>query len=111
MLNLKKLHRGFTLLEIVIALFVLSVGMLGSTAMVLRGQHEARETNFESIAAMLAQTMADRMRANIQGVNSGAYDKLDSGVANPGCITTGCDSDSIAAYDSCLLYTSDAADE
>ena len=100
MLRLQKIQRGFSLLEVVIALFVLSVGMLGSTAMVLRGQNEARETNYESIASMLAQTMADRMRANIQGVNSGAYDGLNSGIANPGCIATGCNSNEIAAYDS-----------
>ena len=101
MMKLKR-NRGFTLLEVMIALFVLSVGMLGSTAMMLRGQTEATKTNYSSTATQLASTMAEMMRSNITGVDAGAYNALNSTVADPGCISTGCSAANIAAYDGYL---------
>lgn len=98
MMKLKR-NRGFTLLEVMIALFVLSVGMLGSTAMMLRGQTEATKINYSSTATQLASTMAEMMRSNITGVEAGAYNGLDSTVADPGCISTGCSAANIATYD------------
>jgi type IV pilus assembly protein PilV len=98
MMKLNK-NRGFSLLEVMIALFVLSVGMLGSTAMMLRGQTEATKTNYSSTATQLASTMAEMMRSNITGVNAGAYNSLDSSVADPACISSGCSAAEIAAYD------------
>ena len=88
---------GFTLIEIMIALFVLSVGVLGTTALLLRGQFEARQDNYASTAAMLAQGMADRMRANIQGVYANDYDALNSHMSSPGCIASGCGSTTLVA--------------
>lgn len=97
---LKRKNHGFTLLEVMIALFVLSVGMLGSTAMILRGQAEATKTNYDAIASELSSTMTEMMRSNIAGVEAGSYDALDSGAVDPGCAATGCDSANIALYDS-----------
>ncbi len=97
---MNKKNRGFTLLEVMIALFVLSVGMLGSSAMMLRGQTEAVKTNYDAIAAQMAQSVAEMMRANITGVEGGSYDSLTSHAPNPGCITTGCDANNMALYDS-----------
>jgi type IV pilus assembly protein PilV len=56
--------RGFTLLEILIAMVVLSIGMLGVAALQgvgLRSNHGAYLT---SQASLLAYDMADRIRAN-----------------------------------------------
>lgn len=97
---LKRKNHGFTLLEVMIALFVLSVGMLGSTAMILRGQTEATKTNAEAIAVQMSSSMAEMMRSNITGVEAGDYDALNSGAADPGCILTGCTAAQIATYDS-----------
>lgn len=55
---------GFTLLEVLIALVVLSIGLLGIAALQsvgLRGSHSAYLT---SQASLLAYDMADRIRAN-----------------------------------------------
>jgi len=73
-----KKSRGFTLLEVMIASFVLSVGMLGSTAMMLRGLQQADNTNYEGVAAQTAMNMAERMRGNIQGQgkDGSVYDNL-----------------------------------
>ena len=100
MMNMKS--RGFTLIEVMIALFVLSVGMLGSTAMMLRGQREAVKVNHDGTAMQLASNMAERIRSNVSGVSQNAYDALVAGQPNPGCISTGCSALNRATYDSYL---------
>ena len=97
---LKNKNHGFTLLEVMIALFVLSVGMLGSTSMILRSQTEATKTNSEAIAMQMSSNMAEMMRSNITAVEAGDYNALDSGAVAPGCISAGCNASQIATYDS-----------
>ncbi len=67
---------GFTLMEVMIASFVLAVGMLGSTAMMMRGAGVSKEIKYDSIAAQVATNMAERMRGNIEVVELGGYDNL-----------------------------------
>ena len=92
--------QGFTLVEVMIALFVLSVGLLGSTAMIHNGRAIAKNTNYDSMASQMASSVAEMMRSNITGVAEGSYNALNSHVANPGCIVTGCTADNMAKYDS-----------
>ena len=84
-----KRQQGFTLMEVMLAAFVLSVGMLGSTAMVLRGMEQADQTNAEGLAAQSAINMAERLRSNIraQGKSGSFYDNL---VADPNSTVTEC---------------------
>lgn len=53
---------GFSLLEVLIALVVLSVGLLGLAAMQVRGLAYNHEAHVRSQATMLAYDMMDRMR-------------------------------------------------
>lgn len=65
--------RGFTLLEVLIALLVLSIGLLGLAALqtvTLKANHSAY---FRSQATFLAYDMMDRMRANRNAAVSGDY--------------------------------------
>jgi len=96
----RKRNSGFTLIEVLIAMFVLSVGMLGSTALMLQGRAEALKTNYEARAMQLALGIAEQMRANIAGVTSGAYDNVATPVADPNCIATSCSVANMAVYDS-----------
>ncbi len=96
----RKNQKGFSLIEVMIALFVLSVGMLGSSAMVLQAKQVALRTNYDATAAQLAQSMAEMMRSNVSGINGGNYNNLSSHAASPGCITTGCNAADRVAYDS-----------
>jgi len=99
-IGILKKQGGFTLMEVMIASFVLAVGMLGSTAMMLRGHQEAKDTNYEAVAVQLAQNMAERMRSNIRGVekSGGAYNALVTASATPISCTTKCDPKDLAAY-------------
>jgi len=91
-------QQGFTLMEVMIAAFVLAVGMLGSTAMMLRGVEVTREVKFESIAAQVAMNMAERMRSNIQEVVNGGYDTLAANGASPVNCSTLCTPADVALY-------------
>jgi type IV pilus assembly protein PilV len=57
-------HRGFTLVEVLVALVVMSVGMLGIAALYLEGLRAGRTALYRTTAITLAADMADRIRAN-----------------------------------------------
>ncbi len=57
-------NRGFTLLEALVALVVLSVGMLGIAALYVESVSRGRSALARTKAIVLAADMADRIRAN-----------------------------------------------
>ncbi len=64
---------GFTMIEVLTALVVFSVGLLGMATLMgtaVQGNHSAYS---RTMAAFLANNMADRLRANIRGVQAGNY--------------------------------------
>jgi len=96
------LQQGFTLIEVMISLFILSVGMLGTSAMLLQGQREAANTSSETLAIEIASNIAERMRANIVGVDGGNYNVFTSAGATTfvSCINTvGCSAAQKAEFD------------
>lgn len=66
--------QGFTLIEVLVALIVLSLGLLGIAALQGATVQFNREAYLRSQATSLAYNMADRMRANRQAALNGAYD-------------------------------------
>ncbi len=74
----RKRLAGFTLIEILIALVIFSIGLLGLAGMQLRGAEGTNTAYFRSQATLLANDMAERMHANRQGVMDGAYADLDT---------------------------------
>ena len=69
---MQKTH-GFTLLETLIALVVLSVGMLGIASLHVEGLRNGRTATLRTKALTLATDMAEKMRANRLGAQSGNY--------------------------------------
>jgi type IV pilus assembly protein PilV len=63
---------GFTLVEVLIALVVLSIGMLGIAALYLESLRASRSALVRTEAVTLASDIADRIRANRNPLN--AYD-------------------------------------
>jgi type IV pilus assembly protein PilV len=73
-------QKGFTLVEVLIALIVLSIGMLGMAALLLKSLQSGRSSLYRTQAITLAAGLADRMRAN--RVPAGVYacgDPCDAG--------------------------------
>ena len=95
-------NRGFTLLEILIAVVVLSIGLLGIASLQALGQQSNHSAYLRSQATALAYDMIDRMRANNAGVKSGNYDSIDTTAntyTDPGCASSTCSSSQMAQYD------------
>jgi type IV pilus assembly protein PilV len=55
---------GFTLIEVLVALFVLSVGLLGAAAMQSRARAVSSEARLHATATQLAASLSEAMRAN-----------------------------------------------
>lgn len=91
-------ERGFTLLEVLVAVLVLSFGLLGLAglqAASIRANHSAY---LRSQATQLAYDMADRMRANISAVDAGNYNN-PSATISPSCYAAGGCAASVLAAD------------
>ena len=93
---------GFTLIEVLIAVLVLGIGLLGVAGL----QSVALGLNYGSYlrsqGTLFARDIADRMRANHRGVDNGAYD-MGTGASpteQSACESTGgCNSNAMAAHD------------
>lgn len=57
-------QRGVTLIEVLVALVIVAVGLLGLAGMQVRGLSIQKDAHGRAIATQLALDLADRMRAN-----------------------------------------------
>lgn len=65
---------GFTLVEVLVALLVLSIGLLGLAGLQLSGLQGNHSAYLRSQVSVLAYDMIDRMRANRGAAMNGDYD-------------------------------------
>jgi len=98
---------GFSLVEVLIALVIMSVGMLGIAGLYVQGMQAGRTSMFRHQAVILAGDVADRIRANPTA--AAAY-AAPLG-ANNNCISGGtdCTPAQMAASD-ILLWQTQATD-
>ena len=64
---------GFTLLEVLIAVLVFSIGLLGVAAMILTSMRGTHTAQLRTQATLQSQWIADAMRGNADGVMAGNY--------------------------------------
>jgi type IV pilus assembly protein PilV len=77
--------RGFSLVEVLVALLVLSIGLLGISKLVLISARANDSAYLRSQATALAYSILDAMHANRQAAINGNYAiAAASGAANPG---------------------------
>ncbi len=78
--------RGFTIIEVAIAMLVLSVGLLGVAGLQASGMKNTHQSHQRAIAMTQARDLADRMRANLTGTRTFEYTKTISLVpTTPDC--------------------------
>jgi type IV pilus assembly protein PilV len=100
-------NSGFSLVEVLIALIIMSVGMLGIAGLYVHSMQAGRTSLFRHNAVTIAGDVADRIRANPRaGVAYAAAVGADNNCINGGIDCTPAE---MAAQD-ILLWTQQAAD-
>jgi type IV pilus assembly protein PilV len=89
-------ERGFTLIEALVALVVLSIGLLGVAKLVLGAVHADDSAYMRGQATQLAYELLDEMRANRPGAIAGNYALAG---ANNNCSGAACTPAQLAALD------------
>jgi type IV pilus assembly protein PilV len=92
---LNKNQSGFTLLEVMVAIVVLSLGLLGLAGLQAATLRNNQIAYYRAIAIQQTYDMADRIRANQAGLATYA---LGVGVDN-GCIGSACNAVAMAQTD------------
>jgi type IV pilus assembly protein PilV len=88
--------RGFTLIESLVALVVLSIGLLGAVATLLGSLGAHADASRRATALVLVRDVADRIRAN--GPGRAAFDTRGT-TAGADCVASTCDAATLAATD------------
>jgi type IV pilus assembly protein PilV len=86
---------GVSLIEVLIALVVLSIGLIGIAGMQTTGLQSNYTSYQYTQAAMLAESLAEGAAANTTGVQNSAYD-LGAGSA-PGSVSSDCGSETCSS--------------
>jgi len=73
---------GVGIIEVLIALVVVSLGVLGMASLQLTGMKHSSSGYNRSMAVLFAENMASRMRSNADGVVDTSYAGLDSSDLN-----------------------------
>jgi len=95
-------QRGFTLVEILVTLVVLSIGLLGVAGLQLNGLRQSKSSLQVTQATAFAYALADMMRANKAGATNyvqdvSAFNTQSAPAKN--CNTASCTPSELAAFD------------
>lgn len=105
-INTRNRQRGLSMIELLVAVLVLAIGVLGITALQMVSLQNNRGALFRAEAVQLAYDMMDRIRANPQGAVPGAaYDGLGLTAGPPGaanCVANGCSQAQMVTFDQAL---------
>ena len=101
-------QKGLSLIEVMIALAVFSFGLLALAALMASGLKYNTSALHRSYATSQAYDMADRIRANRLGLDSGYYNNLSDSDTDPDCIESGCTPEQMAQYDTWQWNTDNA---
>ena len=102
----KRISSGFTLLEVLIALLVFSLGLLGMAGLLMVAVKTNHSAYLRTQASFLAQSMADRMRANTPRVWTGDYSTTyPTGDTDPCASGAACSRADVATRDKAIWST------
>ena len=96
-------HQGFTMIEVLVAILIVVFGILGTAALDTTAKSGTFDASQRTLATALAADILERMSANPQGVEDGAYNGSYGGgsVAAAGCagLAASCNAAELAAAD------------
>jgi type IV pilus assembly protein PilV len=91
--------RGFSMIEVLVTLLIVTFGLLGVAGLLLNGLKANQTSNIRTTAQFQAYEIADRMRANMKGVFGHNYDTAPGGVPSKDCETDTCNPSEQAQFD------------
>lgn len=98
-----KLSQGFTLMEILVALLVLSIGLLGMAGMQVFALSSNYDAYLRTQATFFAYELVDKLAANRAESLSGGYDTSLSSIAgsivNCQTVTANCSPNELAVFE------------
>lgn len=100
-------QKGFTLIEVLVAILVLSIGLLGLAMLQVESLKHNTDAYYRTQATMLAYEIIDRMRANSDAALNGDYVSATAPATPETCgdTTGGCGSKTaLAQYDLSVWY-------
>ena len=103
--NTYKKQSGFSLIEVMVAALILSIGILGVAGLQILGLKGTSQSYMKQQAMSVVHSLAERMRSNAPGVVAGNYTMADSSTFDcntaPACTTPAenCNSTAIANLD------------
>lgn len=103
-MHLSRSQQGFNLIEVMVALVVLSIGLLGLAGLQVLGIKYNHQSYERTQATVLINDIIDRMRANPNGARIGDYisaapTALPSSYGGCFSASSPCSSNAVAAYD------------
>lgn len=90
--------RGVTLIEVLVAMLVFSVGLLGAASLMVMAGRSNQAAYLRTQVTVLAQNMAERMQANPISVWNGDYNGSYPDASTQDC-ATGCTPVQLALHD------------
>ena len=101
---MRRRPKGFSLIEVLIAVLIFAIGLLGIASLQLFGLRQNLNSNMRTVAGVLVQDIAERVRANplaatplaatpYNGINTAAFND------NQNCTANACTSDQLALHD------------
>lgn len=96
-----QIQRGVGMIEVLIALVIISVSMLGLAALQINSVRFNHQAYLRSQATFLAYDILDRMRANEAEAEAGSYSIVlsDDSNGSTSCDTGVCSTSELVAYD------------
>jgi type IV pilus assembly protein PilV len=97
---------GASLLEVLVAVLILSFGMLAAAGLTATALQYAKMSQFQAVGMQLANELGDRMRANRSGFTNNLYNRTGAytgastvATGEPACAGAACTAAEIAAID------------
>lgn len=101
-----QLSRGFSMIEVLAALLILSIGLLGFASLQAANMNVGNQAWLRSQATVLAADMVERIRGNAATFEAGSYDlAFEAVLATPAdCNAASCTVTQLALFDQSQWY-------
>src|SRR5680860_148660 len=105
----KSRQQGFTMIEVLVAVLVFAIGLLGVAGMQSLALKSSNNSNIRSLVNIHAYDIVERMRANMPAVQSGQYNSIQGATTAASCLPN-CTPNQLATWDASEWHANLQAD-